>query len=392
MSAHWFFSLLIGVAWGFANLWCLAKAVSCAIEGKSGRRLTGWLVLKFLGLYGLLAWLLVGLHLSAGGWLVGFKIWLAGFAVARFSSVRGFMAGSKRSFLGLLAPAFLLFWGIFDVGLACASQAVDGTGGPAHPPEIPNLITLLTQGSHGPVVEFLHTWENGIFAFVIVGLVGGLIALGARTLAMIPSRGQIAVEAIIEGLENLVCGMLGKEEGRRYLPFIGTLFIFILSMNLAGLVPGLKSPTSRFEMTFALAFCVFCFVQWTGIRRLGVGGYLDHLLGQPRDLVGWILSPLMLFIHGIGEIVKPVSLSLRLFGNIMGEDTLLGVFVTLGALSMAWSHLPIGLPLHLPFVFLALIFSVVQALVFTSLSTIYIYMMLPHEPHQEAVGSPGQAH
>ncbi len=257
--------------------------------------------------------------------------------------------------------------------------------GAGHPPEIPNLITLITQlGGDAPWVQFLHTWENGIFAFVIVGIVGGLVAFGSRALAMRPGRGQIALEAVIEGLDNMVCGVLGKEEGRRYLPFLGTLFLFILSMNLAGLVPGLKSPTSRFEMTGALGFSVFAFVQWTGIRRLGIRGYLDHLLGQPRDAMGWILSPLMLFIHGIGEIVKPVSLSLRLFGNIMGEDTLLGVFVTLGALTMAWSHLPIGVPLHLPFVLLAIIFSVVQALVFTMLSMIYIFMMLPQDSHGDS--------
>jgi len=260
---------------------------------------------------------------------------------------------------------------------------VEAAAAPAHPPEIPNFITLITHwGGHGPFVEFLHTWENGIFAFLIVAIVGGTVAFVARAVTLIPGRRrQIAVEAVVEGLDNMVCGVLGKEEGRRYLPFLGTLFLFILSMNLAGLVPGFKSPTSRFEMTGALAFCVFVYVQWTGIRRLGLIGYLDHMIGQPRDAVGWILSPLMLFIHGIGEIVKPVSLSLRLFGNIMGEDTLLGVFVMLGAVSMAWSHLPIGLPLHLPFVLLAIIFSVVQALVFTMLSTIYIYMMLPHEEH-----------
>ncbi len=256
-------------------------------------------------------------------------------------------------------------------------------GAPAHPPEIPNFITLITHwAGHGPFVEFLHTWENAIFAFLIVGMVGGMVAFVARTVTLVPGRRrQIALEAVVEGLDNLVCGVLGREEGRRYLPFLGTLFLFILSMNLAGLVPGLKSPTSRFEMTFALAFCVFSYVQWTGIRRLGLFGYLDHMIGQPRDLIGWILSPLMLFIHGIGEIVKPVSLALRLFGNIMGEDTLLGVFVTLGALTFAWSHLPIGIPLHLPFVLLAIIFSVVQALVFTMLSMIYIHMMLPHEGH-----------
>lgn len=254
----------------------------------------------------------------------------------------------------------------------------------AHPPEIPNFITLLTHFGHGPFFDFLRTWENGIFAIFIVLIVGGLFAFGARTLSLLPTRGQIAAEAVVEGLDNMVCGVLGKKEGRRYLPFLGTLFIFILSMNLAGLVPGLKSPTSRFEMTGALGLCVFLTVQWTGIRRLGFFGYIDHMIGQPRDAIGWVLSPLMLFIHGIGEIVKPISLALRLFGNIMGEDTLLGVFVTLGALTMAWSHLPIGIPLHLPFVLLAIIFSVVQALVFTSLSMIYIYMMLPQEEHETA--------
>jgi F-type H+-transporting ATPase subunit a len=254
----------------------------------------------------------------------------------------------------------------------------------AHPPEIPNLITLLTHFGKGPFFDFLQTWENAIFAFLIVLLVGGFFAFGCRGLSLLPGRAQIAVEAVVEGLDNLGCGVLGKKEGRRYLPFLGTLFLFILSMNLAGLVPGLKSPTSRFEMTGALALCVFLTVQWTGIRRLGPLGYLDHMIGQPRDAIGWLLSPLMLFIHAIGELVKPLSLALRLFGNIMGEDTLLGVFVALGALTMAWSHLPIGVPLHLPFVLLAIIFSIVQALVFTMLSMIYIYMMLPHEEaHKE---------
>ncbi len=253
---------------------------------------------------------------------------------------------------------------------------------PAHPPEIPNFITLITHFMpDGPAVHFLHTWENAIFAVVIVLLVGVLFSLGARRLAMRPGRGQTFAEMVITGLENLVCGVLGQKHGRKYLPFLGTLFIFILAMNLAGLVPGLKSPTSRFEMTFSLALCVFFCVQWTAIKSYGFFGYLYHLMNEPKDPVGWTLAPLMFFIELVGEIVKPVSLSLRLFGNIMGEDTLLGVFVMLGALMMAWSHLPIGVPLHLPFMLLAIIFSTVQALVFTSLSMIYIYTKLPHEEH-----------
>jgi len=216
---------------------------------------------------------------------------------------------------------------------------------------------------------------------VIALLIGGLIAWGSRAKALIPSRGQAVVEMILESLDNMVCGVLGPKEGRRYLPFLGTLFLFILGMNLAGLVPGFKSPTSRFEMTLALGFCVFVFVQWIGVSRLGFVGYLDHLLGQPRDFMGWLFSPVLFFIELIGEFVKPLSLSLRLFGNIMGEDTLLGVFVLLGALTLSGTHLPIGIPLHLPFIFLAILFSLVQALVFTMLTTVYISMKLPHEEH-----------
>ena len=373
-GAGWIVGLWIGALWGLANIWCLRQVADSVVVGKSRWTVAGWLALKFVGLYGLAALLLVAAKVSPVAWMVGFTLSLIGFTAGFYPLMKAWMPVALCS--------------LWMTGTAWASEAVHGAAeaaAPAHPPEIPNLITLITQiAPESHWAHFLETWENGIFAFVIVGIVGGLVALGARKLAMLPARGQSAVEAVIEGLDDMVCGVLGKKEGRRYLPFLGTLFLFILSMNLAGLVPGLKSPTSRFEMTGALGISVFAFVQWTGIRRLGIGGYLDHLLGQPRDTVGWILSPLMLFIHGIGEIVKPVSLSLRLFGNIMGEDTLLGVFVTLGALTMAWSHLPIGLPLHLPFVLLAIIFSAVQALVFTSLSMIYIFMMLPHEEHGEA--------
>lgn len=267
--------------------------------------------------------------------------------------------------------------------MSAEAAAGHAAAAPIHPPEIPNLIALLTQNMHGPVGHFLHTWENTIYAFVIAGLIGGLMTYGGRKLARIPGRGQTAVEAIVEGLEGFVCGMLGPIEGRRYLPFLGTLFLFIWGMNLAGLIPGFKSPTSRIEMTAALAFCVFLYVQSIGIQRLGIKGYFDHLAGSPRDAAGWVLAPLMMFLHVIGEIVKPASLALRLFGNVMGEDILLGVFVSLGVLTMAWSHLPIGLPIHFPFIVLAIIFSTVQALVFTMLSTVYIHLMLPHESHEE---------
>jgi len=154
-------------------------------------------------------------------------------------------------------------------------------------------------------------------------------------------------------------------------------------MNYGGLVPFLKSPTASLNTTLSMAICVFLYVQWTGIRSFGPLGYLDHLAGSPRDLVGFILIPLMLPLHIVGELVKPMSLSLRLFGNVTGEDVLLAVFVGLGVgLAGAFVHgAPFGVPLQAIVYPLLLIFGFIQALVFTLLSTIYFYMMLPHDEH-----------
>ena len=96
-------------------------------------------------------------------------------------------------------------------------------------------------------------------------------------------------------------------------------------------------------------------------------------------MVEWCLVPLNLPLHIIGELARPVSLSLRLFGNITGEDMLLAIFATLGVSVMSFMHLPIGLPIQLPFIFLAILTSFVQALVFTLLTTIYFSLMSKHD-------------
>jgi F-type H+-transporting ATPase subunit a len=120
-------------------------------------------------------------------------------------------------------------------------------------------------------------------------------------------------------------------------------------------------------------------VQYAGIRNLGLIGYFHHLAGSPRSVVEWVLVPLNLPLHIIGELARPVSLSLRLFGNITGEDMLLAIFATLGVSLLSFTHAPIGIPLHLPFIFLALLTSFVQALVFTLLTTIYFSLMSTHD-------------
>jgi F-type H+-transporting ATPase subunit a len=131
----------------------------------------------------------------------------------------------------------------------------------------------------------------------------------------------------------------------------------------------------------ALALVVFLYSQFIGFRELGVVGYFDHMMGSPRTVIGWLLVPLMLPIHLMGELAKPISLSCRLFGNIFGEDMLLVAFATLGITTLSFAHLPFGVPWQLPFMALALLTSTLQALVFTVLSTIYFLLMLPHEEH-----------
>jgi F-type H+-transporting ATPase subunit a len=246
-------------------------------------------------------------------------------------------------------------------------------------PELPNFITLLYD-KYGKVafVEFLHHWENIIFSLLIVLIISIVAYLASRRSTLIPGRLQNFVEMAVEALDNFICGILGPR-GKKFTPFLGTLFIYILCMNFFGLVPGMKSPSSNLNTTVALAICVFCYVQYTGIRSFGFLGYLSHLAGEPKDAVGWAMVPLNLPIHIMEEFIKPLSLSMRLFGNIFGEDILIAVFVGLGVASLSFLHLPVGLPFQVPFIFLALLTGTIQALVFTLLSTIYFFLMMPHE-------------
>jgi F-type H+-transporting ATPase subunit a len=154
-------------------------------------------------------------------------------------------------------------------------------------------------------------------------------------------------------------------------------------MNLAGLIPFFEAPTSSLNVTAALAITVFVYAQYIGFRELGVVGWIDHLAGNPRTLISWLMVPLMLPIHILGEFAKPISLAARLFGNVFGEDMLLVAFASLGVATLSATGLPFGLPLHFPFMILALLTSTIQALVFTVLSTIYILLMLPHEHEHE---------
>ena len=252
---------------------------------------------------------------------------------------------------------------------------------PGDIPELPNIITMLGERWHAhPAVAWLHHWENLVFAGTVAAVLSLIAWRHGRRPSMIPAGGQNVLELLVEGVDGFVQRVIGST-GRRHTPFIGTLFLYIWLMNLSVLIPGMKSSTSSLNTTVALALLVFGYVQWIGLTAAGPAKYLDHLAGSPRDAVGWALVPLMLPIHVLGELIKPLSLSLRLGFNVFAEDVLLAVLVGLGITAGLALHLPIGLPIQIFVVPLVLIFSTVQALVFSLLSSVYISLMSPHQAH-----------
>ena len=240
--------------------------------------------------------------------------------------------------------------------------------------ELPNIITFISK-------SFAHHYDALIFAGFVSLLLISVSIITYRKRQLIPGKLQNLVEMIIESLDNLLQSVMGKES-RHFVPFLGTLFLYIWFMNLMGLIPFMKSSTSSINTTAALAITVFLYVQYTGIRRLGPWGYIHHLLGSPNDAITWAMAPINLPIHVIGELAKPFSLALRLFGNITGEDILIAAFVSLGIMFMGIFGSPVGFPFQIPFILLAILTSTIQALVFTMLSTIYFVMVLPHEEHE----------
>ncbi len=245
--------------------------------------------------------------------------------------------------------------------------------------ELPNIISIIFGHKANPTITDIQYWENVIFAF-LAGLFLVVVAQRAHAKRkMIPGKLQNLVEMMVEYFYDFFYAMLGKET-KRMMPLLGSLFFYILTMNLMGLVPFLKSPSTSINITLSLAIIIFFYSQYVGFKSLGVLGWMDHLAGSPRDVTGWVLVPLMLPIHIIGEFAKPFSLAARLFGNITGEDIVIFALVGLG-LSLTGEYLNVGVPFQVLFIPLGLLFSTIQALVFTILSTIYLSLMLPHEEH-----------
>ena len=202
--------------------------------------------------------------------------------------------------------------------------------------------------------HFAHNNEHVIHSwFVMIVLIIGSIML-SRGIQMIPKKGQTFLELVVGGLEDFMVDITGPE-GRAFFPFIATLFIYILTCNLLGLVPGFFSPTANLNTTLSMAICTFILTHIIGIKFHGAK-YIKHFLGPV-----WALAPLMFIIELIGHFARVMSLSIRLFGNIFGKEKVLGILFALAGFALA----------PLPILFLGLLVSFIQALVFTLLSVVY---------------------
>ncbi|MBN1222904.1 MAG: F0F1 ATP synthase subunit A [Candidatus Aminicenantes bacterium] len=188
------------------------------------------------------------------------------------------------------------------------------------------------------------------------------LGISARKLSFVPSRRQSFLELVLGAFEGLLVDTIG-EVGKKYLPLIATVGLFILCANLIGLIPGFMSPTSKLNVTAGCALVVFVYYHWQGIRAQGLLKYLKHFAGPVP-----LLAPLMIPIEVISHFSRPVSLSIRLFGNIFAEEVLIVIMASI---------IPFFLPL--PFMAIAIFTAVIQSFVFVLLACIYIAGAVAHE-------------
>jgi len=199
-----------------------------------------------------------------------------------------------------------------------------------------------------------YTWVIMIFLVLV-------IKLTVRRIELVPRGGQNFFEVLISGIEEFMVGVTG-EEGRKFFPLIGTLAFFILISNYMGMVPGFFGPTANVNTTLACAIIVVVFTHVIGVKFHGPA-YIKHFMGPI-----WWLAPLIFVVEVIGHLARILSLSIRLFGNIFGEELVLAILMFLAGLYLA----------PLPVMFLGLFTGGVQAFIFCLLSMMYFAGAIEH--------------
>jgi F-type H+-transporting ATPase subunit a len=202
--------------------------------------------------------------------------------------------------------------------------------------------------------HFAHAYPWVIYSWFVMILLIVLAFLAVRKIDMIPSKAQNVFEILVSGMEEFMVDITG-EEGRKFFPLIATVFLYIATCNLLGLIPGFYPPTASINTTVSCALTVVIFTHVIGVKFHGIK-YIKHFLGPI-----WWLSPLILVIELIGHLARILSLSIRLFGNITGHELVLGILFALAGAAFA----------PLPIMALGIFVALLQAFVFFLLSIIY---------------------
>jgi len=229
-----------------------------------------------------------------------------------------------------------------------------------HPPVLTDYISnpLMHDPQYEPLLKqynVLHSDVNNVLnTWLVMLILIGAALLIKNKLETVPRGSQNFWEVIVSTLEDIVVQIMG-DHGRPFFPLIATLALFILGCNLIGIIPWFQSSTNNLNTTLALALITFTTTHVVGIKHSG-GAYFKHFLGP----IPWLV-PLMLPIEIIGHLSRVLSLSFRLFGNIMGEDLAVLILTLL---------VPYLVPL--PMMFLQVFTSFIQTLVFMMLTMMYI--------------------
>ncbi|MDR0816065.1 MAG: F0F1 ATP synthase subunit A [Desulfovibrio sp.] len=232
-------------------------------------------------------------------------------------------------------------------------------GGLPHPVLLSTFFGMDEVVIHGQSVEFKHVF----FSWIAMALLFGVALILRKRLTLVPGGLQNFFEALIDTIENFVCSNMG-EVGRKYVPLLAGMFIYIFSMNLMGLIPGFDAPTANLNSTVCMALFVFVFYNIVGLIRWKAH-YVHHFTGPSK-----LLMPLMLPLEVVSHIARPLSLALRLFGNIRGEEIVIVLFFVMAPL--------LG---TLPIYALFLLGKTMQAFVFFMLTMFYIKSALEAPEH-----------
>jgi F-type H+-transporting ATPase subunit a len=211
-------------------------------------------------------------------------------------------------------------------------------------------LTVLSWLPHEAFAKYSHVLMLTIVMVVIVCI--GLLT--RRLTKQIPGKTQVAFEGLVGYLYDLGESVMGHE-GRKYIPFIIGIGFYVVISNLIGLIPGFMPPTMNMNTTAAPAVCVFLLYQYIGIKTHGAK-YIKHFLGPIPPF-----APLMFLIELVSHLARPLSLTMRLFGNVTGEEIVLAILFML---------VPFLVPL--PMYFLAVFTGVLQSFVFMLLTMVYI--------------------